>query len=622
MGCQLNDIFEVSLLSHDEAWDLFKEMAGNSVENLQINPTAKEVAHECGRLPLAIVTVAKALRDKEHYEWLDALGQLKTSTVSSFTEMQECVYSRIQLSFNLLGNDEEAKSCLLLCCLFPEDYDIPIEYLLRYGVGLRLFKGLTTLLSARYRVHTLVDKLKSRYLLLDSDKKECIKMHDIVRDVSLSFATRAEHRYMVCCDKERKEWQDEDKWHRSTVISIFIEKDKDKFPTGLECPQLKLLHVSTFDYRSKIPTEDSFFPGMRELMVMTLSKLSISSMPSSLEALQNLHTLCLDSCKLENISIIGTTLKNLEILSFARSYIKEFPKEIGLLSNLKLLDLSGSKLKRIPSGVLTSFSRLEELYTRSSRLEWEYWKGEHSVSGNNASLIELKSVSPQLKVLTIDVREHDLLPKDLVLEKLERFQAYIGKTERPPFVLRVLFPKIVSYLTPNVLEIVSTDHKFMKENIIIQQLWKKSEILRLENVDGLNKIVYEEGLPKIQHLEIKSCCDLEYLDDSSYWKCSQYTAFPDLMKLSLVSLPKLKEIIICQHGPDHMMPPCNCYRSLRSLEVYSSMELKSAFTWFQATSLGQLQRLHIGDCDKIEFVVSSAKSKKTNPERNQSGPVL
>jgi hypothetical protein len=49
--------------------------------------------------------------------------------MSFFSEIQELfVCSRIELSFLFL-EVKEAKSCFLLCCLFPEDFDILNEYI-------------------------------------------------------------------------------------------------------------------------------------------------------------------------------------------------------------------------------------------------------------------------------------------------------------------------------------------------------------------------------------------------------------------------------------------------------------------------------------------------------------
>ncbi|EEF40606.1 hypothetical protein RCOM_1332370 [Ricinus communis] len=140
------------------------------------------------RLTYCTVTIAKALKGKSENIWNDVLLRLKNSSIKGIREMQN-VYSRLELSFDLLESDE-AKSCFLLCCLLPEDYNVPLEDLVSYGMGLGLFEDLSNIHQARDRVYTLIDELKGPFLLLEGDLEEyeCVKMHDMIRDVAISIA--------------------------------------------------------------------------------------------------------------------------------------------------------------------------------------------------------------------------------------------------------------------------------------------------------------------------------------------------------------------------------------------------------------------------------------------------
>ena len=125
-------IVPIKVLSKEEAWNLFREMAGDCVDTPNLRPTAEEVAKECGGLPVAIVTVGRALENKSEVEWTAALQQLKMSIPKHIPGLDSKVYSSKELSYSYFKS-YEAKSCFLLCCLFPEDYDIPIEYLVRWS---------------------------------------------------------------------------------------------------------------------------------------------------------------------------------------------------------------------------------------------------------------------------------------------------------------------------------------------------------------------------------------------------------------------------------------------------------------------------------------------------------
>ncbi|WRX11619.1 NB-ARC - like 10 [Theobroma cacao] len=76
MDCQ--EEFKLNILSEDEAWALFKDKAALKDDSPTLN-VAKEVAHECGGLPLAIVTVANALKGESEDGWIAANKRLKSS---------------------------------------------------------------------------------------------------------------------------------------------------------------------------------------------------------------------------------------------------------------------------------------------------------------------------------------------------------------------------------------------------------------------------------------------------------------------------------------------------------------------------------------------------------------
>ncbi|XP_042488306.1 disease resistance protein At4g27190-like [Macadamia integrifolia] len=83
MGTQLN--VELKVLSEGDAWILFKWAAGDCLveDNDTLCEVANQVVRECGGLPLAIVTIGKALQTKDISVWKDAASQLKMSRSSS-----------------------------------------------------------------------------------------------------------------------------------------------------------------------------------------------------------------------------------------------------------------------------------------------------------------------------------------------------------------------------------------------------------------------------------------------------------------------------------------------------------------------------------------------------------
>ncbi|XP_052296364.1 probable disease resistance protein At4g14610 [Citrus sinensis] len=101
MGSEKN--FSIGILNEQEAWRLFKIMAGDYVENRELKSTATSVAKACGGLPIALTTVAKALRKKELPVWKNALQELQTPSEASFDEgVPAEAYSTIELSYKYL----------------------------------------------------------------------------------------------------------------------------------------------------------------------------------------------------------------------------------------------------------------------------------------------------------------------------------------------------------------------------------------------------------------------------------------------------------------------------------------------------------------------------------------
>ncbi|XP_030928032.1 probable disease resistance protein At4g27220 [Quercus lobata] len=545
-------IFPIKVLFEEEAWNLFRRMAGNCIDTPNLHPIAKEVAEECGGLPVAIVTVGRALENKSEFEWSAALQQLKNAIPKNIPGLDSKVYSSIELSYGYLKSDE-AKSCFLLCCLFPEDYDILIELLVRYGVGQRLFAKIDTVAEARNRVHAIVKNLKRSFLLLDSEVGEqFVKMHDVVRDVAISIAEN--QGFLVRCNENMEEWPEKDSCERSTAISL-VTVELKRHPDGLECPKLELLQLA-FEIDTLQTLPPNLFKGMKGLKVLSLFGMSFPSLPQSINVLQNLRTLQFGACKITDVSAIGE-LRKLEILSFIESKIKELPGEMRNLSCLKLLELTNcSDLERIPPDLLSSLSHLEELYMFGVDVKWEPMEQEE---GANASLTELMSLS-YLVALQIQIPNIKVLPKDLPFKnetiKFQIFASGNGDDD-------------LNYLFENSLGLASCDLSDIAGRQMLLQLLKRSEILRLKKIKDLKNIAYEldkEGFQCLKVLEVVGSEDVEYVMDATSYLTPR-AAFPILESLELEGLINLKEIYHSQF-PDRSSSGA-CFGSLKSLRLWT-----------------------------------------------------
>ncbi|XP_044476615.1 disease resistance protein At4g27190-like [Mangifera indica] len=350
MDCQ--QIYTVETLSEQESWELFSKIAGPIVENSDINQIARELTDGCGGLPLAIVTTAGALKGKSIHRWKRAARQLKSSTL----EMKGKVSSSLKLSLDYL--EEETKSLFLFCSLFPEDYLIPIEDLVRYWMGLKWSEDIgETIEDVRDKVYDIVSTLTSSFLLIE-EYKEHVKMHDIVRDFAITIAPEYNHKFMVNAGIGLKEWPHRDIFEDFTCISLMANYIRE-LPNRLEYPNLQALLLQKNE--SWVVTS-SFFEKMTNLKVLNLGQTYIEALPDSLLFLTNLRTLVVSASEVVDLSVIGR-LSKLEILSISDSkLVKEISSSFSQLTNLILLDLNNTNLELIPCGVISSLQKLKELH--------------------------------------------------------------------------------------------------------------------------------------------------------------------------------------------------------------------------------------------------------------------
>ncbi|KAI9071655.1 hypothetical protein K1719_046392 [Acacia pycnantha] len=157
-------VIYMSLLTKEEAWELFQKHSGEIKEAFQ--QVAREITDECHRLPVAIKAVASTLRGKELFAWIEALAILKDrQRPLNIEKGLEDPYRCLKFSFDELKDPEEV-SLFLLCALFPSDSEIAIEILIRFAFGLGIFRDIDSYGRARSKVRTAIDKFKDYCLLL------------------------------------------------------------------------------------------------------------------------------------------------------------------------------------------------------------------------------------------------------------------------------------------------------------------------------------------------------------------------------------------------------------------------------------------------------------------------
>ncbi|GLT62202.1 hypothetical protein SLA2020_348570 [Shorea laevis] len=575
--------FSLDKLEFEEAWDLLKKIVVDRAESDDIHSTAFDIVQECGGLPLAITTIAKALKNKKPYEWRDALRKLRKPSSENFDGISAKVYSAIEVSYSSLES-EKLKKTFLLCCLMG--HKAAIQDLLKYGVGLGLFAN--TIEEARDEVFTLISKLRASSLLIDDSDNNCFDMHDLIHDVAVSITSRDRHGLLLTSDHVPKEWSDMEtmkdfKW-------IWLQKANiNELPDEFESPQLTFLCLVNNDPSLKIQAD--FFKGLQRLKVLDLTEMHFISLPSSICLLKNLHTLSFYSCLLGDISVIGK-LKNLEVLTISSSDIKELPREIGELTQLKLLDLSNcSELKIIPQHVLARMSRLEELYLGNS---FDGWEVEENENPKNASIAELKHLK-ELTTLEVRIPDIRMIPKNLFFESLKKFKIFIGHKWEGQYSSSGSSGKLKLHLNASI-----------NSNYSVKTLLKKTEELHLRELAGLKNVVDElntEGFPDLKYLHVRNAPEVQHIIKSA--EGVPFNAFPSLEKLTLQNLINLEKIF---QGRSRDA----AFNYLISITIGGCDKVKNLFSSSIARQLLHLQEISVTDCSNMEEIVDDEEQGSRN----------
>ncbi|XP_028119198.1 probable disease resistance protein At4g27220 [Camellia sinensis] len=246
-----------------------KGTAGEIVDSKDLNAIAREVWRECGGLPIAIVTVGRALMKNPSKDvWIDAARQLQNPVRTKIKGMESYVYSSLELSYNYLESEE--KPCFLLCSLFPKDNDIPKEALVRYGIGLGLFQEVDTTEDAGHRALAIVSTLVSSFMLLEVYGK--IKMHDVVRYFAIHIACKEENKHIVKAGIGLTDWPDNHTTFQNYTGISFMDNHICELPSGLEFSKLEILLLQWNSRRFEImQIPNNFSEGMKDLKVLDMS---------------------------------------------------------------------------------------------------------------------------------------------------------------------------------------------------------------------------------------------------------------------------------------------------------------------------------------------------------------
>jgi NB-ARC domain len=379
---EVQKTIKVKVLSEDDAWSLFKEKVTEETINSDplIQQRAVEVMKELGRLPLALITVGRAMYDKvDLSEWEQAIMLLKQARIYDLESScsNNSIFHTLRFGYDSLKN-ETLKQCFLHCSLWPDDCLINKSRLVELWMGLGLINE--SEINLAYNTgYSHIRRLQAACLLEETDDDDMIKMHDVIRDMALWISSN----------------QGVQKYKWIVLSGPYKQHQVIQVPHDTE----KLSLISNWSIGS--PTEVSFsIPASSTKLSTLLLSGCFHLRTLRLELFSDLTVLDLSgNYELEGFPIEICKLVNLEFLNLSK-ISGALPNEFETLINLKYLIMRSNCT--IPVGLLSKLKALRVLNTSGDNVPMRCYLGDFS------SLKDELQCLPEFQALGISIHNmHD-----------------------------------------------------------------------------------------------------------------------------------------------------------------------------------------------------------------------
>uniref|UniRef100_A0A0A9D726 Uncharacterized protein n=1 Tax=Arundo donax TaxID=35708 RepID=A0A0A9D726_ARUDO len=272
----VEDMHRVELMSDDVGWELlWKSMSINEeIEVLNLRGVGMEIVRMCGGLPLAIKVIASVLATKEKTEnqWRKVMKKSAWSMSNVPTELRGALY----LSYDELPR--YLKQCFLYCALYPEDWSMYRDDLVRSWVAEGFVEKQEEQLLEDTAEEYYYELIHRNLLQPDPtyfDFRIC-KMHDLLRQLAQHLS---QDEYF-CGEPQSLEAKSLSRLRR---ISVVTDKDSIMLSiVGKEHIRARTLHVCSMKSPRVENTVFKLFPCIR---VLDLTSSAIQNIPDCIGTL-------------------------------------------------------------------------------------------------------------------------------------------------------------------------------------------------------------------------------------------------------------------------------------------------------------------------------------------------
>ena len=197
--------------------------------------------------------------------------------------IEDKVYRTLKWSYDLLFFQVmDIKSCFLYCSLYPEDCSINVKELVQCCIAEGLIEKLENYEGSMNMGIALVENLKDSCLLEDGTLENTVKMHDVVRDVTIWIVSSLEDGFKSFVRSGIGLNQvSEFVMSESLKRVSFMENNIKSLPyCPATCPNVSSLLLQGNMLLEKVPR--GFLQGFQGLKVLNLSGTCINTLPLSL----------------------------------------------------------------------------------------------------------------------------------------------------------------------------------------------------------------------------------------------------------------------------------------------------------------------------------------------------
>ncbi|KAF3955478.1 hypothetical protein CMV_019309 [Castanea mollissima] len=346
-------IYTLNGLSDDESWSLFEQIAfrkGQETNNRGLEEIGKEILVRCQGVPLAIKSIGRVLcLEKTESEW----SRVKDNVLANILQPGDDIFPILKLSYDHLPS--HLKSCFAYCSVFPKDYEIEKEMVVRLWIA----QGFIQLSNTKQLEEVANEYFKD--LLWRSFFEEVggefgnlkYKMHDLIHDLAESVA-------MVDCkhvDRDSKNVDVDEKIRHVSCPCITRSSLNETLSLLVKAKKIRTFLLTSKEHSYNVldePMLNTITSNFKSLRALDIVGRGITMVPNSIGDL--IHLKYLDLSRNDNIITLPeaiTRLWNLQTLKvFACRSLKEVPKDIKELVNLRHLDDNDcNALSNMPRGL-------------------------------------------------------------------------------------------------------------------------------------------------------------------------------------------------------------------------------------------------------------------------------